>query len=65
MAGLLVLGAMLAGGYTLYLAKTVRVKFEGKRWALPAQVYARPLELYRSEERRVGKECVSRWGPVN
>ena len=46
LAGLLVLGAMLAGGYTLYLAKTVRVKFEGKRWALPAQVYARPLELY-------------------
>ncbi len=46
LAGLLVLGALLAGGYTLYLAKTVRVKFEGKRWALPAQIYARPLELY-------------------
>ena len=25
---------------------TVREKFEGKRWRLPSQVYARPLELY-------------------
>ncbi len=37
---------LLLGGYTLYLSKTVRVKFEGKRWALPAQIYARPLELF-------------------
>lgn len=28
------------------LDKTVRTQFEGKRWALPARVYARPLELY-------------------
>lgn len=26
--------------------QTVREKFEGKRWRLPSQVYARPLELY-------------------
>lgn len=32
--------------YTIYLDFVVRDQFEGKRWALPAQVYARPLELY-------------------
>ena len=30
----------------VYLDYVVRVKFEGKKWALPARVYARPLELY-------------------
>ncbi len=43
---LLVLAILVVGGYGLYLAKEVRVKFEGKRWAVPARVYARPLELY-------------------
>jgi penicillin-binding protein 1B len=32
--------------YSVYLDFVVRDQFEGKRWALPAQVYARPLELY-------------------
>lgn len=32
--------------YVAYLDRTVQVQFEGKRWALPARVYARPLELY-------------------
>lgn len=32
--------------YVVYLDYTVRSQFEGKRWALPAHVYARPLELY-------------------
>ncbi len=39
-------GLLLVGGYTAYLDFTVRARFEGKRWALPAKVYARPLELY-------------------
>ena len=44
---LLVLGVGLAVGlYGLHLDKVVRAKFEGKRWALPARVYARPLEIY-------------------
>lgn len=30
----------------LYMDATIRSRFEGKRWALPAKVYARPLELY-------------------
>lgn len=32
--------------YVAYLDYTVRTQFEGKRWALPARVYARPLELF-------------------
>lgn len=33
-------------GYVLYLDLVVQNLFDGKRWALPAKVYARPLELY-------------------
>lgn len=32
--------------YALYLDAQIRNQFEGKRWSLPAKVYARPLELY-------------------
>lgn len=32
--------------YLIYLDYSVQVGFEGRRWALPARVYARPLELY-------------------
>lgn len=34
------------GLYMLHLDGVVRDKFEGRRWAIPARVYARPLELY-------------------
>ncbi len=43
---------LLAGGsfiffsYLGYLDYNVRNQFEGKRWAIPARVYASPLELY-------------------
>jgi len=37
---------LLLGGYVIYLDWTIRTQFEGKRWALPARVYASPLELY-------------------
>ena len=41
------IGVGLAGVlYGIHLDKVVRGKFEGKRWALPARVYARPLELF-------------------
>ncbi|HSX52437.1 MAG TPA: penicillin-binding protein 1B [Cellvibrio sp.] len=43
--GLLLIVALM-GIWTLYLDSVVREKFEGKKWALPARVYARPLELY-------------------
>ena len=42
-AGVLVLVVL---GYVLYLDHMVVKQFEGRRWTLPAQVYAAPLELY-------------------
>jgi penicillin-binding protein 1B len=38
--------ALLAAGFTLYLDLRVRSEFEGRRFALPARIYARPLELH-------------------
>lgn len=32
--------------WVLYLNHVVKEKFEGKKWSIPARVYARPLELY-------------------
>ncbi len=43
---LLVATAAIATVYVLWLDREVRSAFEGKRWALPATVYARPLDLY-------------------
>lgn len=31
---------------TVYLDTQVRHKFEGRKWAIPAKVYARPMEIY-------------------
>ena len=45
----IMLGMLCAVGlgiYALSFDSTVREKFEGKRWAIPAKVYSRPLELY-------------------
>lgn len=47
---LLLLLALLGGVYTAYLDYAIRDQFEGKRWALPARVYARPLELYAGQQ---------------
>lgn len=41
LVGLVVLAAL-----TIYLDALVQEKFSGKRWAVPAKVFARPLELY-------------------
>src|SRR5881394_4037751 len=38
--------ALVAAGFTLYLDSRVRSEFEGRRFALPARIYARPLELH-------------------
>ena len=40
------LAVVVFGLYVGYLDSVVRSRFEGKRWSLPAVVYARPLELY-------------------
>jgi len=45
LAGIALLG--VAGiAYILYLNHVATTQFEGRRWTLPAQVYAAPLELY-------------------
>src|SRR6266404_4075016 len=38
--------AFAASVFTLYLDSRVRGEFEGRRFALPARIYARPLELH-------------------
>ena len=43
---LLVILAIFMAGYIVWLDYQVRHQFTGKRWSLPARVYARPLELY-------------------
>jgi penicillin-binding protein 1B len=46
--GGLLLGASGLGFYMLYLDGVIRTEFDQKRWAMPAKVYARPLELFQS-----------------
>ena len=41
-----VLVLVFAAGYAVWLDIRVRAQFEGKRWALPARVYARAVELW-------------------
>jgi penicillin-binding protein 1B len=41
---------LLAGAYVVWLDFQVTSQFTGKRWSLPARVYARPLELYAGSE---------------
>jgi len=43
---ILLLFSIITVGYLGYLDHIVRTQFEGKRWALPAHVYANPVELY-------------------
>lgn len=43
---LALVGAFVLASYIGYLDYTVREQFEGKRWSIPARVYASPLELY-------------------
>jgi penicillin-binding protein 1B len=42
--------AVFVAGYVLWLDYQIRSQFDGKRWSLPAHVYARPLELYAGGE---------------
>ena len=39
-------GLIAFAAYGVWLDRVIRTQFEGKRWALPARIYARPLELY-------------------
>ena len=46
---------ILVAGYISWLDYQVRHQFTGKRWSLPARVYARPLELYAGLELSAGQ----------
>ncbi|MFK7913089.1 MAG: penicillin-binding protein 1B [Pseudomonadales bacterium] len=69
---LLLIGAVALAGYFIHLDKSVTAKFEGRRWSIPAVVYAQPLELFAGlrispaalilELQRVGYEAAS--GPL-
>lgn len=41
-----VLAGLALAGYVLWVDYEVRQQFEGKRWQVPARIYARPLALY-------------------
>ena len=45
-AATLVLLTLFFGQHVLRLDKMIKGKFDNKLWSLPAEVYARPLELY-------------------
>lgn len=49
---------LAAAGYVLHLDLRVRHEFEGRRFALPARIYARPLELHAGL--RVGRTAIER-----
>ena len=38
--------ALGLGGYLVYLDQLITGTFEGRRWSVPAVIYAEPLELY-------------------
>ena len=64
----MLLGAIAAAAiYVIRLDRIITHQFEGRRWTLPAQVYAAPLELYaglplagadlEKELRRLARRC--------
>ena len=46
----LILGVLVFVAYTMQLDDEVRSQFEGKRWELPARVFARPLDMYEGQQ---------------
>jgi penicillin-binding protein 1B len=46
LVALLLLFSLVGVVYLAYLDQTVKSKFEGKRWAVPARIYGRAMELY-------------------
>ena len=37
---------LLTSGYAIFLDRTITSTFEGRKWSIPAQIYAQPLELH-------------------
>lgn len=53
---ILIIGFVVLGAYMIRLDVIVREKFEGKRWEIPAKVFARPLEIFNGA--RVSKDNI-------
>ena len=47
---LFIVAVVLLAGVLIYLDAVVQEKFSGKRWTVPAKVYARPLELFAGQK---------------
>ena len=45
-SGFGVLATLAMLGYLIYLDRTIKSTFEGRRWSVPAQVFAQPTELF-------------------
>lgn len=43
---LIIVTLVVTAGYVAWLDVQVRAQFEGRRWSVPARLYARPVELY-------------------
>ncbi|HXR02123.1 MAG TPA: transglycosylase domain-containing protein, partial [Pseudomonas sp.] len=43
-------GLVILACFAVYLDSIVQEKFSGKRWTIPAKVYARPLELFAGQK---------------
>ena len=52
---IVIVGAFLLFCFLGYLDSNVREQFEGKRWAIPARVFASPVELYAGQNLTAGK----------
>ncbi len=46
LVALLLLFSLAGVVYLVYLDQSIKTKFDGNRWAIPARIYARALELY-------------------
>ena len=43
-------GIVALGALAVYLDATIQDRFSGRRWSIPAKVYARPLELFAGQK---------------
>ncbi len=51
----IIFGTIALSLYTIYLNSIIKDKFEGRRWSIPAKVYARSLEVYPGLKISVGQ----------
>ena len=55
-------GGLLLSGYLIKLDDEIRARFAGTRWALPAQVFSAPLDLYPGRD--ISSDALQRERPM-